>query len=78
MISGNGKLGFTNKICFLAVLLSVLVLIPAPSFAQDLPCSGDDPYGNCPLDTNVWILAVIALLAGAVFIYKQQKLQAKP
>ena len=49
--------------------------MPAASFAQDLPCNGDDPYGNCPLDTGVWILATIALFAGAAFLYRQQKAQ---
>jgi hypothetical protein len=70
MISGIGKL---RKVYFLTALLAAFTLFPAVTFAQDLPCGGDDPYGNCPLDTNVWILAGIALLAGVWFIFKQQK-----
>lgn len=77
MISGKGVLNLTRKACFLTALLAVLTFMPAISFAQDLPCNGDDPYGPCPLDTNVWILASIALFAGAVFLYKQQKPQHK-
>lgn len=72
MMSGEGRSRFTQKAYFLTVL-AALTLMPALSFAQDLPCSGDDPYGNCPLDANVWIIALIALFAGAIFIYKQQK-----
>jgi hypothetical protein len=58
-------------------LVTSLGLMPVMSFAQDLPCSGDDPYEtNCPLDTYVWIMAFAALIAGAVIIYKQQKKRA--
>ena len=78
MMSGKGKLHFTKKFYFLAALVAVFILMPVLSFAQGLPdCNGnDDPFGNCPLDANVWILACIAIVAGAVFIYKQQ--QASP
>ena len=72
MMSGKDKQGFIRKVYLSAVLLA-FILMPAASFAQDLPCGGDDPYGSCPLDTNVWILAGIAVLAGTVFLYKQQK-----
>ena len=75
MMSGKGKLRFTGKFYFLAVFIAVFMLMPAASFAQDLPCNGDDPFGNCPLDSNVWLLAGIALVAGIVFIRKQQKPQ---
>ena len=75
MRSGKGRSGSTKKAYFLAVLLIGFMLMPAASFAQDLPCNGDDPYGNCPLDTGVWILATIALFAGAAFLYRQQKAQ---
>lgn len=74
-MSVKGKFRFTKKFCFLTVLLAASIFLPAASFAQDLPCNGDDPYGNCPLDTNVWLLVVLALFAGAVFLYKQQKAQ---
>ena len=71
MKGGKGRSGFY----FLVILLTVFILMPAASFAQDLPCGGDDPFGTCPLDTNIWALAGIALLAGAAFICKQQKPQ---
>jgi len=71
-MSGKGKISLKKKVYFSA-LLAALILMPAASFAQDLPCDGNDPYGNCPLDTSVWILAAIALVAGAVFLFKQQK-----
>lgn len=76
MMSGKDKFRVIKKLYFLAALLAAFILFPALGFAQgspDLPCSGDDPYGNCPLDTSVWILAIIAMTAGAVFILKQQK-----
>jgi hypothetical protein len=78
-MSGKGKLRLTNKFYFLLAILAAFVLAPAVCFADDppLPCSGDDPYGNCPLDTNVWLLVIIALVAGAVFIYRQQKVLHK-
>jgi hypothetical protein len=74
-MSGKGKLRLKKKAYFLITLLAAFMLTPAALFAQDLPCGGDDPYGNCPLDTNVWILAGIAIICGAVFLYKQQKMQ---
>lgn len=78
MIDGKGKFRLINNIAAPIVLLTALLLAPMASFAQDLPCSGNDPYeSNCPLDTNVWLLAAIALVAGAVFLYKQQKIQHK-
>lgn len=75
MIDGKGKFRLINSVT-LVVLLVAFVSAPITSFAQDLPCSGNDPYeSNCPLDTNVWFLAAIALVAGAFFLYKQQKIQ---
>jgi len=78
MASGKGKAGLLNKVYFLMVLTAGLALAPVVSFAQDQPCSGDDPYEtNCPLDNYVWVIAIFAIFAGAIFIYKQQKAQAK-
>jgi hypothetical protein len=76
MTSGKGKFSILNKVAFLAILVTGLALMPVISFAQDLPCGGDDPYESCPLDTYVWIMAFAALIAGAVIIYKQQKKRA--
>ena len=63
------------------LLFCSLILIPVLSFAQTtdppLPCDGDDPYGNCPLDTYVWLLAIIALVFGAIYLYRQQKQHSK-
>ncbi len=75
MMSGKGKLHLKKKTYVLTILLAAFILMPAISFAQDLPCNGDDPFGNCPLDTNVWVMVIIALFAGAIFLYKQQKAQ---
>lgn len=75
MKGGKGKIRLINSPA-LVVLLMAFVLMPAASSAQDLPCSGTDPYStNCPLDTNVWLLVAIALIAGTFFLYRQQKMQ---
>lgn len=67
------------KISTFYILLGCLLLIPAASFAQGVPnCTGDDdPYDTCPLDTYVWLLAIIALIFGAVYLYRQQKEQSR-
>jgi len=75
MTDSKGKTRLMN-ISVLAGLLMAFVLMPVVSSAQDLPCSGNDPYtSNCPLDTNVWALVAMALIAGVFFLYKQQKMQ---
>jgi hypothetical protein len=78
MVNLNKK--FFYKAIFL-VFSSVLLLAPIIASAQDQPCGSDasDPFdqANCPLDTYVWALAIIALMLGAVYLYRQQKLQSK-
>jgi hypothetical protein len=66
------------KIASIIILSGSMLLLPSISFAQggDLPCGGDDPTSNnqCPLDTWVWILAVIAVILGAIYLQRKQKL----
>jgi hypothetical protein len=76
MMSGKGKLRSSKRVSLFKFLLVTLALMPVTSFAQDLPCSGDDPYGNCPVDNYVWLLAIIAVIAGAIYLYRQQKAQS--
>ena len=70
-----------KKIVSLIILAGSIMLLPANSFAQggDLPCGGDDPTSNnpCPLDTWVWVLAVIAVILGAIYLQRKQKLQGQ-
>jgi len=54
-----------------------LLLLPVISFAQNGEDCGDaDPVdSNCPLDTWVLVLAVIALVFAVVHLYRKQKKQ---
>jgi cation transporter-like permease len=75
MTDGKGKARLINTPALVVVLI-VLILMPVASFAQITdPCAGTDPYTTCPLDTNVWVLVAIALIAGATYLYRQQKMQ---
>jgi hypothetical protein len=68
-----------KKIVSLTILAGSILLLPSISFAQggDLPCGGDDPTTStpCPLDTWVWVLAVVAVIFGAMYLQRKQKLQ---
>jgi hypothetical protein len=68
------KLISVYKAAAFIVLSGSLLLLPIVSSAQDdLPCDDSNPYDvSCPLDTWVWVLAVIALTLGAWQIYRQQ------
>jgi hypothetical protein len=74
---GRGNFKSTYKIVSLIILSGSILLLPSLSFAQggDLPCGGDDPTSNnpCPLDTWVWILALIAMAFGTIYLHRQQK-----
>jgi hypothetical protein len=67
----------------IALLFILNILIVTTALAQGTvnpPCSTDpDDAGynpdGCPLDTYVWILAIVALVFGAVYLYRQQKAQ---
>ena len=66
------------KAIFKTLLLSGgMLLLPILSFAQggDLPCGGDDPTSSnpCPLDSWVWVLAVLAGVFGAAYLYSRKK-----
>lgn len=64
---------FYKILCVVAVV--GIVLSPSALFAQDLGCAGADPYGNCPLDTWVIVLAGVTLLFAVVQLYRKQKAQ---
>jgi len=52
--------------------------MPAISFAQaDEGCDGTDPTNPCPLDSYIWLLAILALIFGAVYLHRQQKEQSR-
>ena len=76
---GTVRSKFFNKLfLFFIVFTSGLLLQPGITRAQDIPCDGSDPFSApCPLDTYVWVLAIVAVALGAVYIYRQQKLQSK-
>jgi len=60
------------------IMLFGLIFMPAISFAQaDEGCDGTDPTNPCPLDSYVWLLAILALIFGAVYLHRQQKEQSR-
>jgi hypothetical protein len=74
------RLNFIYKLTSVIIFAGGIVLLPAISYAQgdggDLPCGGSDPTSlPCPLDTWVWVLVVIAAIAGSFYINRRQKLQ---
>lgn len=75
----KSKTNFIYKTIFSLILAGGSILLPAISYAQggDLPCGGEDPTGStpCPLDTWVWLLAAVAVVFGAMYLQRQQKLQ---
>ena len=70
-----------KKIVSVIILVGSVILLPSISFAQggDLPCGGDDPTTSnpCPLDTWVWLLAIVAVMLGAIYLQRKQKLQGQ-
>jgi len=43
---------------------------PAASTAKTAGVSGPDPQPDLPIDSNLWLLAIAALLLGIYVIYK--------
>lgn len=78
---GRGKFNSIHKIVSVIILSGSMLLLPAMSFAQggDLPCGGDDPTSSnpCPLDSWVWVIAAIAMVFGAMYLHRQQKVLKK-
>jgi hypothetical protein len=76
---GKEVSNFIYKIVSLIILSGSMLLLPISSYAQggDLPCGGDDPTSSnpCPLDTWVWVLAFAAVVFGAIYLQRKQKLQ---
>ena len=74
---GRGNFNPIYKIVSLIILSGSMLLLPSISFAQggDLPCGGDDPTSNnpCPLDSWVWVLALIVVAFGTIYLQRQQK-----
>jgi len=68
-----------KRVVCVAILTGSILLLPIFSHAQggDLPCGGDDPTTSnpCPLDTWVWVLAIIAVIMGAIYLQRKQTLQ---
>ncbi len=66
-----------------AILVLLNILMVTSTFADDIyPCDGDPDGGgytgnNCPIDTYVWVLAIAALVFGAVYLHRQQKVQSR-
>jgi hypothetical protein len=53
-------------------LLNVAVVFAQPGGGGDpLPCDPDDP--NCPLDTWVIVLVVMAVIFAVAHLYRQKK-----
>jgi hypothetical protein len=72
---------FIYRAAAVIFLSGIFILMPLLSFADDGD-GGDFPCGDprrdpildpCPLDTWVWILAIIGLVFGAMYLYRQQK-----
>ncbi|MBS1521062.1 MAG: hypothetical protein JST50_08705 [Bacteroidetes bacterium] len=59
------------KTAFSVILLFLISTVNV--FAQPLPCYGDDPDGNCPLDTWVIALVVVASFFAAIRLYRRKK-----
>ena len=60
------------------VFITFLIISPIVTLAQgpggDLPCGGDDPLNSdCPLDTWVIVLVIIALTFTVFHLRKKQK-----
>jgi len=74
---GRGNFNSIYKLVALIILSGSMLLLPIVSFAQggDLPCGGDDPTNSnpCPLDSWVWVLALIAVVFGTIYLHRRQK-----
>lgn len=69
---------FTGKKWQWFLLSCSLFLLPMAALAQDgfnPDCFDEDPVGtvDCPLDTWIIILAVVAVLFAAFHLYRKQK-----
>lgn len=64
------------KLKVLGGVLVLMVLNFSFAYAQiDNPCDGSDPDNtNCPLDTWVFVLAIIAVIFTAVHLRKKDRL----
>lgn len=69
------KITYRFLYTFLILIATAPLIYAQPgSGGEQLPC---DPDSECPLDTYVWLLAIIALIFGAVYLYRQQKEQSR-
>jgi hypothetical protein len=67
-----------SALCSVYRLLVIILFISGPLLSKaqsgDIPCNGGDDYdSNCPLDTWVIIIVVIAGLAAAIHLHNKQK-----
>jgi len=74
----RGKFNFITKVLTAIIAAGTLLLLPFSSFAQDLPCEDQDPFGNCPLDNWVWVLVLAFLIFGVIKIKISENTRAKP
>jgi hypothetical protein len=70
------RLNFIYKTIGIIVFSGSLFLLPVASFAQDQECLDIDPNGGVcpsPLDTWVFVLAIIAVVFAIIHLYRKQK-----
>jgi hypothetical protein len=80
MIWANVYYCLKQRAIVLLTLIFAFILSPVFCFAQtdpDNPCDGSDPFADCPLDTWVIVLAVIALIATTLYLYRKQNHHSK-
>jgi hypothetical protein len=67
------------KLLFYIISGGSLLMLPIAAFCQDQPCGGDanDPTNqqDCPLDTWVFVFALIALAFATFHLYHKQKIR---
>jgi len=62
------------KITIAILLINGLCLLPMVSKAQEASCEGDsNPYDSCPLDTWVWVLAVVVVTFVVINLKQKMK-----
>jgi hypothetical protein len=55
----------------------LLFINAATVYAQTANCDFTDPDGNCPLDTWVFVLTVVAAIFTYLYLHRRQKSQQR-